>query len=274
MRPDAAPGLDSDCELQAGDLSCLIEGLAVVPPAHMPPQAARMRLVQRVREAVTAALAFNTVRLGRAPSVGVAPGVVTRTLYSSPASPLRLGEPQRVRLIELAAGAAWSHEDTGAMRREWLLIEGSANIDHTPLRPGSYHVAEGAGPAALHSPGGAWMYLRETPLAAANTAATCTQHDDPALWLDFAPGIQRRLLWQHGPEAAMLYRAQAGATVPAHGHGHDEECLTLEGEVFLDDVLLQRGDYQIAPAGTGHSGVFTDTGALIYAHGDLDLAVL
>jgi hypothetical protein len=45
----------------------------------------------------------------------------------------------------------------------------------------------------------------------------------------------------------------------------------VEGELFLDDVLLQAGDYQLAPAGTGHHMTETDTGVVLYAHGDLDL---
>ena len=45
----------------------------------------------------------------------------------------------------------------------------------------------------------------------------------------------------------------------------------LRGEVFLDDCLLQEGDYQLAPGGTRHDLVSTDTGALIYAHGDMEM---
>ena len=32
--------------------------------------------------------------------------------------------------------------------------------------------------------------------------------------------------------------------MPQHTHGHDEECLMVQGELFLDDLLLQEGDYQ------------------------------
>jgi hypothetical protein len=41
-----------------------------------------------------------------------------------------------------------------------------------------------------------------------------------------------------------------------------------------DDVLLQCGDYQLAPAGTRHRCTEIDTGAVIYAHGDLDLQLI
>lgn len=46
----------------------------------------------------------------------------------------------------------------------------------------------------------------------------------------------------------------------------------VEGDLFLDDVLLQSGDYQLAPAGSAHHVTETDTGAIVYAHGDLDLS--
>jgi len=72
----------------------------------------------------------------------------------------------------------------------------------------------------------------------------------------------------------MLYRAAPGAAVPRHGHRHDEECLMLEGELFLDDLLLRRGDYQIAPAGTAHGAVLAETDVLLFAHGDIELDIL
>lgn len=48
----------------------------------------------------------------------------------------------------------------------------------------------------------------------------------------------------------------------------------LQGELFLDDLLLQAGDYQLALAGSGHRITETDTGVVIYAHGDPDLQFL
>jgi len=69
----------------------------------------------------------------------------------------------------------------------------------------------------------------------------------------------------------LLHHAQSGAPVPQHVHGHDEERLMVQDELFLDDLLLQEGDYQLAPAGTGLRTSETDAGLVIYAHGDLDL---
>jgi quercetin dioxygenase-like cupin family protein len=142
--------------------------------------------------------------------------------------------------------------------------------EHLRLR--DYHVAPAPCPAReLRTEEGALLFLRESAARAGADTTPLTVRDADAGWPDYAPGIQRRVLWQHAGEAAMLYYAQPGAAVPLHTHGHDEECLMVQGELFLDDVLLQPGDYQLAPAGTGHRITETDTGVVIYAHGDLDL---
>jgi quercetin dioxygenase-like cupin family protein len=78
-------------------------------------------------------------------------------------------------------------------------------------------------------------------------------------------------LWGHPDCTSMLVRFAPGAGVPDHQHAVHEDCLMLEGEMFLGDILLRPGDYQLAPAGSGHLATETDTGVVIYAHGDLDL---
>ena len=171
----------------------------------------------------------------------LADGVTVQQLYAaSPGLALGPGQPLRVRLIVLADGAV--------------------------LTP------DMLGPAPLDAPGQALRFLRESAAASPAPSETAfTLRDADAGWPDFAPGIQRRVLWQQGGQAALLYFAQAGAQVPMHSHGHDEECLMLQGELYLDDLLLLQGDYQLAPAGSGQRITATDTGVVIYAHGDLDL---
>jgi hypothetical protein len=43
----------------------------------------------------------------------------------------------------------------------------------------------------------------------------------------------------------------------------------LSGDIFLGDILVQEGDYHLAPAGTEHLEIFSDTGALLYVRGAL-----
>lgn len=261
-----APGLDPATTL-------LLEQLVVEPDGHAGTSGdprLRQRLLERVAHSVRAASVFHTVR-GRA-CWQDRNGWGERLLYRhDPARPARRGEPLRVRVLELAIGARCVVGDVAdGARCEWLVISGDADVDGTALASHDYHVAAAhAGGVALRSAGGAVLYLREA--LGCEPPGAQTQRAVHATWRDHAPGIERRVLWEHGDEAAMLYRVQPGAAVPRHGHGHDEECLMIDGEAFVDDILLRAGDYQLAPAGTSHASVSSDAGGLIYAHGDLEL---
>jgi Cupin domain. len=234
--------------------------------------ALRTRLFDRVATARAAAAPMVTTRLRRVAGDVPAAGVLVRTLYTAPPGrALRAGEPLRVRLVQLAAGTPWQG-DLGDAHREWLVLRGQARVGGDLLGERDYRVEPaGTAPTAVSSEHGAWLFLRESACEARPGEAPFTVRDAEAGWPEFAPGIRRRVLWARDGEAALLYHAEAGAAVPHHTHGHDEECLMVQGELFLDDVLLQAGDYQLAPAGTGHHTTATDTGVVIYAHGDLDL---
>ncbi len=267
--PHAAPDvLDDDCIV-------LLDALAQAPGTAPRGAFLRERVFDRVARSARASRAFITLREKDMPAQPLAPGVTQRTLYEAGARALRAGEPRRVRVIELAAGAAWHIGAAGAdMQHEWLVLGGEVQVDGHALGPRDHLVTPaGVGVALVSSPTAARLYLRESPLPAVAGSAAQVQRAAGAHWDDFAPGIKRRLLWVRGREAAMLYHALPGAGVPRHGHGHDEECLMLAGDLFVDDLLLRRGDYQMAPAGTLHGGLATDTGAVLYARGDLDLDV-
>jgi quercetin dioxygenase-like cupin family protein len=218
-----------------------------------------------------------------------APQRVVHELYQRPAAgdALRPGEPLRVRLVQLSPQGVWLLPPGEAgVGRDWLLLRGHVDLqtEGAPtlaLGPLDYHVqGEGASRAAacvLAGTDGAQILLRERALGRdgeARSDQSRTSRDSPEAWEEYAPLIKRRLLWQQGPLAAMLWLAEPGATVPRHQHGHDEECLMLRGELFQDDYLLREGDYQLAPSGTEHETVSTDTGALIYAHGDLQMQIV
>jgi len=239
-------------------------------PRNAAPGALRGRLLERVAASSAASAAMVTSRIARLAARELAPGVSARTLYAAPAGrPLRPGEPLRARLVDLAPGSRWPGPEAGT-HREWLVLRGAVRIGDEALGLRDYHaVPAGAASQPLVSESGARLFLRESALAAGGGPVTV--RDAEAGWPDYAPGIRRRVLWQQGGQAALLYHADPGAAVPGHTHGHDEECLMVQGELFLDDLLLQEGDYQLAPAGTGHRITETDTGVVIYAHGDLDL---
>lgn len=247
-------------------------GTGVPPVGHDP---VRQRLLGRLDASKAASAGKVTVRLRRTASIRVADGVSVRSLYAAPFDrPLRPGEPLRASLIELAPGARWSGPGP-AHHREWLVLRGQANVGSTNLEVRDYRVTPAGLPAeAVHCASGALIFLRESDVPGYGPAGAYTLRDAEVDWLDFTPGIRRRVLWQHDGQAALLYHAEPGASVPLHMHGHDEECLMVQGELFLDDTLLQEGDYQLAPAGTGHRITETDTGVILYAHGDLELKLV
>jgi quercetin dioxygenase-like cupin family protein len=243
--------------------------------------ALRERLARRAADSARAIAAMVNVRQRERVLLEQSSERRVHQLYRrAAAEAMRPGEPVQVRLVELAPNAAWmlpaGEPDVG---RDWLLMQGSALVQAegeaaVELRPLDYLVQGDAASraAACASAGaqGAVLMLRERALGGAGQG-TRMSREAPGQWEEYAPLIKRRLLWQEGPLAAMLWLAEPGASVPHHRHGHDEECLMLRGDLFQDDCLLREGDYQLAPSGSAHLTVSTDTGALIYAHGDLDM---
>jgi quercetin dioxygenase-like cupin family protein len=221
---------------------------------------------------------LHTQRLADTQPVAQDRGVTLRPLYRALGTrALRPGEPEAATLVELAPGTTWAGP-AATSQREWLVLAGTVHMGDVRLEPHDYHVLPaGLRGGALHSAEGALLYQREAPGTPAGSGAEVwlpyTQHAAQAAWEDFGPGIKRRLMWQREGLAAMLYHALPGAAVPHHGHRHDEECLMLEGDFFLDEVLLRQLDYQVAPAGSEHVSATTDTGLLVFAHGDLELDV-
>jgi len=251
----------------------VLEELAA-QPAAMPrgTDSMRQRLIARAAHSVAAAGAFHTVR--GAPRWVVGDGLRWRWLYRAhPGRPLRPGEPLRVRQIELAPGirCALTLEDS-SVRCEWLVMSGDVCVEGMPLLVRDYHVVAACARIELLSAAGARVYLREAEHAG-GPLVQHTARDRQMPWVILVPGVERRVMWQRGREAALMYRVQPGLNVPHHGHGHDEECLLLEGEVFVDDILLCGGEYQLAPAGTHHEGVSSDVGGILFAHGDIELDV-
>lgn len=260
-------------------------GLAEAWPSSAAPIGLRDRLAHRASQSAVRIRSMVNVRQRERVLVAQSPGVrVQRVYQQQPGAPLRLGEPLLVCVAEIDPGARWQMPAAPAdVGRDWLLVDGSASLkaegeEAVALGPLDYHV-QGSGPSQRAATvqagdGGATVMLRERALPAEAAGGTCTARESPEAWEDYAPLIKRRVLWRHGPMAAMLWLAAPGATVPHHQHGHDEECLMLRGDLFQDDYLLREGDYQLAPGGSSHETVNTDTGALIYAHGDLDMRIV
>jgi quercetin dioxygenase-like cupin family protein len=88
---------------------------------------------------------------------------------------------------------------------------------------------------------------------------------DAGVWRSLDAGLEVKFLYKDARATSLLLRLKPGARLPAHVHAADEECLVLEGELWLGEgVRLQAGDYHFAPKGLPHAAAESPMGALLF----------
>ena len=75
---------------------------------------------------------------------------------------------------------------------------------------------------------------------------------------------EMKTLFDDGITLSMLVRMEAGASIDGHSHDAPEECLCVQGDVWLNDSLLKAGDYEVALPGTDHHRIKSDSGCLLF----------
>ncbi len=242
---------------EPGDAAALVRALSqdgIAPPPQL-----GERLMARVRAHAQANATLHTRRHPlREPA---------QTLPGCRAWPLAAHS----RLVELDAGALLP--DDGHSSRELLLLSGSLlgpqgerlqAQDYALAAPGSMLRAEQRSRLYLRAHGADGPFHSSAPLHLMRSR----QAD--AGWQPLREGVSLLPLYAEGEALSLLARFEAGARVPAHPHGIDEECLMVEGELFLGDVLLPEGGFQLAPGGTQHGELFADAPCLLFFHGAID----
>jgi quercetin dioxygenase-like cupin family protein len=117
-------------------------------------------------------------------------------------------------------------------------------------------------PELIAGPEGRWWAMPRLPLQ--------ITHAVGRRWRPTFEGVEVLPMWGAADITSMLVRFAPGASVPDHHHAAHEDCLMLAGEMFLGDILLRPGDYQLAPAGGGHFGETSDVGCTFFFHGAID----
>jgi quercetin dioxygenase-like cupin family protein len=192
-------------------------------------------------------------------------------LDSSPSLLRRRGQAKRLRVVDLAAGAHCRLPVLTGLVWECLVLAGDVVLDGQLMGCLDYHREPAtAADLPVWSASGARLLLRESRPAAADTRRA-SQPAQRSSWEQLAGGINRRQLAAMGDKRISLQRLAPGSGLPPHHHTQDEECLLLEGEMHVEDRLLRAGDYQLAPAGTWHRRVVSESGVLLYRHGDAEL---
>ncbi len=92
-------------------------------------------------------------------------------------------------------------------------------------------------------------------------------------WMEALPGGFIKILKEADENGSLTYlaRLNPGFEMPSHVHAFGEECIMLEGELWMGDLHLEKGDYHYADAGMKHGKHWSPTGALIYLRGPLPI---
>ena len=91
---------------------------------------------------------------------------------------------------------------------------------------------------------------------------------DAQAWQDFSPGVQIQVLREHQGVLSYLLRLAPGASLPAHRHPLDEECVVLAGNLQVGSRIdVGPGGYHLAPQGALHAAISTVKGATIFLRG-------
>lgn len=94
-----------------------------------------------------------------------------------------------------------------------------------------------------------------------------TVRNAEGIWVALLPGIEMKLLREDANTRSYLLRMAAGARLSGHDHIHEEECMVLEGDVWLGNIHAHAGDYHLARSHVPHGGVRSDGGCLLFLRG-------
>lgn len=226
------------------------------------------RVAARIARSADRGRAFTTVLREDMRRRRLAGGGLVLAVHAAAGVARRQGQAERLRVVDLAAGAICRLPLLPGLGWECLVLAGEATVGDLRLGTLDHH-RQPAGPPriGMSSLAGARLLVRESRQAPGCDLDPATQRAARSAWEQLPGGIGRRQLATVGAETTSLQRLAPGSGLPAHQHAQDEECLLLEGELFVEDRLLRAGDYQLAPAGSVHTSITTDRGALLYRHG-------
>lgn len=107
---------------------------------------------------------------------------------------------------------------------------------------------------------------------AGRTSQLDTIHAAGGDWKPFLPRVAIKVLRREAGVQTYLLRLDPGAVLLPHEHPQDEECIVLEGEVRIGDIVASQGDYHLAPKGVDHGAIVSDQGALLFLRGAIPKA--
>ncbi len=107
---------------------------------------------------------------------------------------------------------------------------------------------------------------------AGRTPQLDTIHAADGDWKPFLPKVAIKVLRREAGVQTYLLRLDPGGVLLPHEHPQDEECIVLDGEVRIGDIVARQGDYHLAPKGVDHGTIVSDQGALLFLRGAIPAA--
>jgi len=270
-KPDSKDDFDKTDQVELSGL--LLNGLSPIDPNRQQQDMMRSALMARISSSLAERANLLTVRLRNGSWQTLRHGIRYKQLWA--------GLEGNSVLIEFAPGASLPPH-----RHSWLeegiVLQGDLEMGELTLGPLDYHISPvGSRHASIRSRLGALAFLRGTSLGKKSLVlrellgGLLPIEGDPSLsvftnnnenWVELAAGVLKQDLWSDNCRSSIMYRLEPGAILPAHTHQQDEECMILQGEVFIGDMLLRAGEYQFAPAGSQHGDITTDVGGTLFFH--------
>jgi anti-sigma factor ChrR (cupin superfamily) len=105
-----------------------------------------------------------------------------------------------------------------------------------------------------------------------STKSLTTIQPQEGEWAPFSPKVSIKVLRRDVDTQSYLLRLEPGAVLLPHIHGRDEECMVLEGEVRIGDLVVKQGAYHLAPEGVEHDPISSECGALLFLRGAIPAA--
>lgn len=99
----------------------------------------------------------------------------------------------------------------------------------------------------------------------ASTANTLTVYATEGEWQELSEGVFVKELYTDEKKGVVtsLFKMLPGTRAQAHKHLGVEECLVLEGDFHVNDLILGPGDYHRAEEGTVHQHLYSEKGNLL-----------
>lgn len=264
---------DNEALEQAQVFELISEHLITATPSQTLLDALEKRLENRIQASIAKHIGLRTIRSRE----GVWRGLVSGIRYK----PLWEGPQGNSVLVEFAPGSSLPFHRHNFLE-EGIVLSGGLQVDDLELSQFDYHVSPaGSHHGHIQSKHGALAYLRGSSLGQPismfkevfggllpkNHKESESIINSGQGWVEVHEGLYQKDLWKDGKVASRFLRLAPNTKIPGHYHPMNEECMLLSGDLFLGDILLQEGDYHVAPAGTEHLEIFSDNGALFYVRG-------